>query len=234
MSNSVLISISYCCTHHKGRDPNGSADIDGQRHAEWLEQAVDYYIGVANDLDYYSGIAARVIVACTGFPGMLNITNAPGYFERDVMWRIAQRASIIGVPQNPGHQVGAALCIRQGLETAGKWGYDLLIHTAEDVLPRKGVVVQMVEALSRDELLCEYVGEKWGERNDELNSQFFGCRTQSLVGPWDACQVTGAGHIERYLKMLLEGKICAFMTNHYRTTHDFDEWQRWRQEQLNG
>ncbi len=215
----ALVSISYCADHYKGADPERAMRLRGQTHAEWLEDACRIY--------YERGLP--VIVCCTGFRGMLNVEVSPQNLERDVMWRIFRKArAIVGVPENPGHQVGAALCIRQGLECASKLGYDLLIHTAEDVLPLPGVLREMQSTISGGSI--DYVGSFWGPQRDELNSQFFACRVQSLVGKWDSAAVTGHGCIEKYLASLVRFSRVHHLENYYRSTHDYDEWQRWRKE----
>ncbi len=152
--------------------------------------------------------------------------NAPGNCERDIAWRILARdVPIFGTPSNPGHQVGAAQCIRIGLEAASKLGYDFLIHTAEDVIPNVLTLEHMEEALDDGN---DYVGELWGPEGDrqQLNSQFFACRVQSLVPTWDACAVTGAGCLEKYLFQRLDGKRKAYIHPYYWTTHDRGEWDR--------
>lgn len=122
----TLVSVSYCAEHRKGGDAPGAPHVPPQEHAEWLEQACDLYLSLGYD----------VVVSCTGYRGILNVEQTPTSHERDVMWRVIGKVkAVLGDATNPGHQVGAALCIRQGLEAAGKWGYEYLIHTAEDVLP---------------------------------------------------------------------------------------------------
>jgi len=219
----TLVNISYCCDHAKGADPERAWHLPAQEHAEWLEKACDLYLDDGFD----------AIVSCTGFHGMINVNNSRTSYERDVMWRIARKVrTIVGCPQNPGHQVGAALCIRQGLEAASKFGYDVMIHTAEDVVPRKHVLGDMTE-------MCgivgyRYYGSIWGPKRDQLNAQFFACRVNDLVGPWDAAAVTGYGCIEAYLASLLDFDDCLDVENYYRTTHDHSEWTRWAEEYKRG
>jgi hypothetical protein len=151
-------------------------------------------------------------------------------YSRDVLWRLyARHVPIVSSVSNPGHQHGAAFCVRMALEYAGKCGYDNLVVTAEDVLPRPRAVDEMLNAL----LVHDYAGEAWGVNRDEANAQFFACRTQALVPAWDHCKACAhGGWIERYLRHLLEGHPCRwFDKSLYRHTHDKAEWTRWRDEQ---
>jgi hypothetical protein len=133
---------------------------------------------------------------------------------------------MIGVPENPGHQVGAALCVRQGLECASKLGFLYCLFTAEDVVPVEGSVDWILANLHDG---YDYASELWGD-GSQLNAQFFGCRVQALVGPFDACQVTGSGCFERYLMSLLANKRLCVPGNKrwslYNTTHDHSTWVR--------
>ncbi len=211
----VLVSISYCAMHGKGRDPDVAPRLHGETHARWLLDAVNYYL-----------IAfPYIVVSATAWPGILNVENSTSSCERDVMWEVARRAVILGVPDNPGHAVGAALCIRQGLEAAGKWGYDCLLHTAEDIVPGPLVVARMVAAIEGG---AEYVGGRWGVAQDELNTQFFACRPGWLCSQWDSCRVPSYGTIERYMATLLEGKPKHLLDEgYYLHTHDYETWQLW-------
>ncbi len=191
--------------------------MQGELHARWLLEAVGYYLGFDAD----------VVVSCTAWRGLLNVNNSPGDCERDILWQVEAVCPILGVPENPSHQVGAALCIRQGLEAAGKWDYDCLVHTAEDIVPERGAIENMIEAVQYG---ADYAGNRWGPHQEFLNAQFFACRTQALVPTWDACQVVGAGHIENYLRQQIgKGSVWA-MEGLYRHSHDFEEWQRWMKE----
>jgi hypothetical protein len=220
-SNKPLVSVSWCAGHFKGRDPHEAPRMRGVEHAEWLEDAV---------AGLYFTAGYDVIVACTHWNGIIDVENTGDSPERDVLWRLLRRRiPIIGTTANPNHQVGAALCIRLGLEYASHCGYEYLIHTAEDVLPHPGSIEGMCDALVKG---AEYVGEQWGHGNDQLNAQFFACRVATLVGPWDACCVTGHGCIERYLAVLIGDRPKKLFVNpSYRHTHDKGEWERWRKEQ---
>jgi len=223
----TLLNIGYCAEHFKGGDRINR--LPGQEHAEWLEQAVDLYLRIIPD-DW------AVCVSCTGFHGMLNVENAPGNCERDVMWRIAGKCMILGVTQNPGHQQGAALCIRQGLECASKLGYTYMVQTAEDVIPGEGIwrgdggkrsniLADMNHAIYLGR--ADYVGSLWGPNRDELDSCFFACRVEPLVSRFDPASCVP--YLERYLASLVTGKRVEF-SGHYRTTHDHSEWTRWAKE----
>lgn len=215
----TLVSISFYAGHAKGGDNIGY--LDGALHAEWLENAVEFWNAECFAQRIVAGLW-DVMVACTGFGGILNIEAGR---ERDAYWRIFPKTWIVGVSNNPGHQVGAALTIRLGLETAAKLGYDYLVHTAEDVIPKRGALAMMIATLDRG---YDYVGERWGPQQDQLNSQFFACRAQALVPTWDACAVTGHGCIERYLMAQMAGKRIHtnFVGKLYTHTHDYEDWQR--------
>ncbi len=224
----VLINISYCASHQKGNENN--QPVDGAEHAEWLEECVNYHLKWTSD-GFVNRTTAPgywpIVVSMTGFPGLCHVEAGR---ERDAYWRIFnhERVRLVTMPQNPSHQVGAAWCIRQGLEMAGKCGYDIMIHTAEDVMPGPGVMLKMVKALAE----CDYVGERWGMAGTQLNSQFFGCRVQSLVPLFDAPNVADHGCLENYLAWLLRGRpVCLGIPGPlYRHTHDRGEWQRWLDE----
>jgi len=210
---SVVVSVSYAMSHRKGTE--AAMPMNAQKHAEWLEQAVHWYVRRG----------FPTIVAATGYPGILDVETSSESRERDALWRILrQGVPILGTVHNPGHQVGAALCVRLGLEYAHCCGYDYLIHTAEDILPVPGKITEMLLALEDG---YEYAGEAWGEAQDELNAQFFACQAAALVGAWDACRVTGHGHIECYLRDLLAGKPQALLTGTYQHTHDYEQWREW-------
>ena len=177
----------------------------------------------------YLGMGLPVVVAATDFQGILEVENSPSDYSRDVAWRILKRGvMILGTPANPGHQVGAALAIRLGLEAAAKMGYTYLLHTAEDVMPRQAARLKMRRALEEG---ADYAGEPWLAGPGQLNSQYFACRVDALAGAWDACAVTTDGCIERYLGRLLEGKKVAHVKESYRTTHDRGQWLGWRDEE---
>ncbi len=214
----TLVSISYCASHHKGADPDVAPRLDGAEHAEWLQDAVGFYAALLP--------TAEIAVAATAFPGILDV---PAGRERDAYWTIIKcGVLLVTTSHNPGHQVGAALAIRLGLEAAGKLGFDFLVHTAEDVIPGEGALQEMLTALASE---ADYAGSEWHAGPGQVNAQFFACRTQALVARWDACAVTGDGCIERYLGRLLEGRPKCLREWPYRHTHDRAEWQRWARGQ---
>ena len=209
----AIINVSYCNHHYKGGD--FLAWGDGAEHAEWLEQCVRH-LALSSPLP--------VMVSMTGFLGWPEV---PAGRERDALWRANKMARFVTMAANPGHQVGASWCIRLGLEAAGKLGYDCLVHTAEDVVPHKGVIEQMLHDLEEG---AEYAGARWGIHQDEANAQFFACRVPYLAGIWDPTAIPRHDHIERYLMDLLEGKKICWTGTWYRHTHDFSQWRQWAEE----
>jgi hypothetical protein len=216
----VIVNISFCCEHRKGGDL--VHPMNGQEHAEWLDDCCVWWL---------KHTPWPLFVSMTGFRGWPEVPNAPGYFERDVLWRCFGRERVRFVPMaaNPGHQVGAAWCIRLGLEAAGKLGYDYLIHTAEDVLPYKWAPRELIGLLNQTE--AEFVDERWGVNRDECNAQFFACRVPYLAGVFDPTAIPRHDHLEAYLRDILKDKKIAHCEPSYRTTHDFAEWKRWVEEQ---
>lgn len=223
----ILVNVSYCQGHYKGQNPDVAERLRGDLHARWLYDAVSWWEGRDNLL-FGMGKNIDVAVSSTDWPGILHVEAGD---ERDYLWDVHDTARfVLTEPSNPGHQVGAALTIRLGLECAHKLGYDCLIHTAEDVAPRWSAVLDMIRSIENG---SDYCGEAWGASGEELNAQFFACRPSKLAGPWDACSVTGHGCIERYLYHLCEqkGLSCrAVEKGFYRTTHDYEQWKRWMKE----
>jgi hypothetical protein len=217
---SLVVNIGYCQEHFKGGDRINQ--MHGQLHAEWLEQCVLMWEELCD---------CPVFVSMTGFTGWPEVENSATSNERDVLWRIFGRPRVrfVTMAANPGHQVGAAWCIRLGLEAAGKLGYAYMIHTAEDVVPSRDALLVIRQWLEVNG--SSYVGEHWGvdEGRDECSSQFFGCDVGKLCGPFDPPAVSGHGHLEAYLRHLLPTG-CAWVRAMYRSTHDFSEWQKWRRE----
>lgn len=228
MNGRAVINIGFCADHYKGGD--GRDRQHGQTHWEWLEQAIELLFDITM-------LELPIFVSITGFRGFESVLAAPGNQERDVLWRIFSRpyVRLITMADNPGHQVGAAWCIRLGLEAAHKLHYDYMIQTAEDVVPTRGAIEQMIGQLQRG---AEFISEEWGEAHEDCSAQFFACRTRFLGAKFDPCAVNAHGHIERYLRVLLEGKRvvkpggCGLQWGTiYRTTHDMAQWQRWAQEE---
>lgn len=216
----VVLNIGYCNEHFKGGD--GINQMRGEEHARWLLEAVRLYAMQTPE-------CWPIYVSITGFRGWPSVEISAANPERDVLWKVFHhpRVRFVTMDNNPGHQVGAAWCIRLGLEAAGKGDYSYMIHTAEDVVPHAGALDGIAFQLAAG---AEYVGEVWGEGKDELNSQFFGCRTGHLGALFDPPQVRAHGHVERYLRKLLRDDQVCFIERLYRTTHDFGQWCRWARE----
>jgi hypothetical protein len=216
----VLIGISYCGTHNKGDEACADSEavwVPPAEHALWLEEAVGLYHRLAMGLTRGS----RVVVTASGLPSVLQV-DAPG--ERDVLWRVMERVTVLHHPSNPGHQVGASICLRQGLECAGYWGYPYYLHTAEDVVPRPGALESLLAALDSS---ADYAGWCW---SDYLNCAFFACRTAVLAGIFDMEGVRDHVGLEHYLKHLLRDRLQNRGTageGRYLTTHDHRQYQSW-------
>ncbi len=213
MSGRAFVNVAWCGEHRKGNENNHPCDPAG--HAEWLLECVRDLVAVQ---------CHRVVVSMTGFPGMVRV---PAGRERDALWQVSRYATLVGVADNPGHQAGAAWCIRQGLEFGGKLGFDYMVHTAEDIVLKKDDVRWVVERL-RDG--ADYVGAAWGPGRDELSSQFFGCRVPHLAAVFDPGKVAAHSHLERYLAHELAGKNVVRVDLPYRHTHDITEWRRFLAE----
>lgn len=214
----VAVNLAWTASHFKGGDSINRQD--GALHAEWLEQAVDFYRRLAERalIDLHSH-EWGLFVSVTGFQGWPEVDAGR---ERDALWRAFGRSRFVTMVANPGHQVGAAWCIRLGLEAAGKLGYDYMLHTAEDVIPGPGVLGEMVDALKD----AEYAGEAWGPERNELNTQFFACRVPYLAGVFDPTKVPEHGHIEKYMAALLTQRKKCLRQFPYAHTHDYADWQR--------
>lgn len=215
----AVVNIGFCASHRKGGE-SGSL-LDEAAHWEWLEAACDWWLA--------RNRSCGVVVSTTGFRGPLHVGAGRA---RDALWRVMSGVDVVGDAANPSHQVGAGLTVRLGLEYAGKIGFDYVVHTAEDVLPREGVVGAMLRALEGG---AEYAGDAWGVGTpaEGLNAQFFACRVPYLAGRWDAAAIPGSGHIEGYLRDLLRGKrlwLADRPESRYRHTHDAAEWKRWADE----
>jgi len=208
-----LVSISYCACHTKM-----DVGISGEDHAQWLLNQVTMLQAL---VDW------PLIVACTGWPGILSIENTPTSRERDVLWQVFKRTrAIVGIPENPGHQSGAAQCIRIALETACNLDFPYLIHTAEDVVPRRGILREMFLALEEEH---DYAGEWWYSEPPGLNTQFFGCRPSALINYWDSATLYNHVHIEGYMRHLIQDHHAAcYLFKHetmYYTTHHHHAWR---------
>lgn len=217
----AFINVAFNADHRKGGDFNEPCDAAG--HWYWLYECVKDLDGCGR----WSG-AHPVVVSMTAFPGHLMV---PAGRERDAMWQCMRHARFVSVPHQPGHQEGAATCIRLGLEYGGKTGFDFMVHTAEDIVLPLGVVTGVLAALEGG---ADYVGAAWGPDKNELSSQFFACRVQALVGTFDPGQVLRHGWLERYLAHQLAGKAVCRVDYPYRHTHDYQEWRRFLKEARDG
>jgi hypothetical protein len=220
----VAVNLAHCAEHYRGGD--GINRLHGAAHAEWLARAVTVYRGLmARELE--SWYQTDLFVAVTGWPGWPDVEVSPGNPERDWYWQALGRSRFVTMNHNPGHQQGAAWCIRLGLEAAGKLGYDFLVHAAEDVLPFAGTLPRLAQLLAEG---YDYAGQSWN--SEELSSQFFACRVPWLAGLFDPGQVGPGNHIERYLGRLHQGRAVCRLPEHslYRHTHDWDEYRRWLAE----
>ena len=222
---SAVVNIAFCADHRKGSDHGPR--LGEAEHWEWLERCCRRWIRE----DFGDATGALVVASATGYRGPLHVGAGRA---RDALWRvIGMDVPVLGDATNPGHQVGAGLTVRLGLEFAGKLGYPYLIHTAEDVLPRPGVVVAMLRSLEAGD---EYAGDHWaaGTPAEGLNAQFFACRVPHLAGVFDPGAIPAAGHIEGYLLSLLRGRRLSLWQGgpgeRYRHTHSAEEWKRWSEE----
>lgn len=222
MGKSLLIGISYCGTHNKGDAVGTPAAVmvPPRLHAEWLYDAVSLVYGSSRRMGLPD--RPRLLVSAVGLPPILQITE-PG--ERDALWNVLSVASLLSWPMNPGHQVGASVALRQGLEAAGYWGYEYYLHTAEDILPYPGAVNKMLQALDEGN---DYAGFLAGP-DGCLNCAFFACRTSYLAGVFDYERVRDFPGLEHYLAHLFEGrpKWVVDARGFYVTTHDYEQYKRW-------
>ncbi len=217
MSGRAVISVSACWTHVKGGNDASCPVLPGDIHAEWLEKCVRHL---------RRSTQLPVVVTLTGFPGLCHVP--PGR-ERDALWRTFVRSRFVSSPYDLPHQKGAAITIRQALEFARHMRYDYLIHTAEDVVPRHDSIPYMLERLDEG---WDYVGEVWGENDDQLESRFFACRVNALLQNFNPLALLDVGGtpIERYLANILAMKrVCREKRQNgasYHHSHDPDEWRR--------
>jgi hypothetical protein len=124
---------------------------------------------------------------------------------------------------NPGHQYGACWTIRMAIEAASKMGMDYLIHTAEDLVVRPGLLPELVKQMERES--SDYIGERWGTNKDELNSQFFGCRIGVFATIFDGAGL-GDRWNERYMADLMRNRRISEIDRVYLHTHDPDKHLR--------
>ena len=126
---------------------------------------------------------------------------------------------------NPGHQHGAAECIRLGMEYGAKCGHDFMIHTSEDVIPKEGALALMARELREG---YDYVGGHWEYADNILCSQFFGLRCSSIVAVFDPYRCCDYGYLETYLWHHLQHgmRLSRYEPYLYLHSHDYDTWKR--------
>jgi hypothetical protein len=222
MKPSVLIGISWCGTHNKGDERSSLTAIrySPEEHLRWLAESVDLHASVANSL----GRPSRVVVTASGYPSILQVPAGP---ERLLYWEVMERVTFLAHPENLGHQRGAALCIRLGLEAAGYWGYRYYLHTAEDVIPRPGAAAALLEDLDGG---LDYASQVRPEGS--ANCTFFAARVAPLAARFDIHEVRHYQGLEQYLWSLVrDGRHSPVTDEHhsalYQTTHDHAEYRRW-------
>ncbi len=217
MNDPLLIGISYCGTHNKGDEATSSDAIrvTPEEHAEWLLASVKFYQRLGVSLER----PVRVIVTAVGLPSLMAIDID----ERNVMWEVSRLATVLSVPENPGHQVGACVALKEGLDAANHWGYPRYFHVTEDVLPWPGVVGKFVDLLDDN----DYVGMRWP--SGVLNLHMIACRSKAFWAFHPAAVRKYQG-IEHYFEALLKDrpiKVNATGEGCYITTHDWQQYQSW-------
>jgi hypothetical protein len=223
----VLVGISWCGSHAKGAVAGspGAVMVGAKDHMEWLLEAVSLYQGIARGLGRHPDRReARVVVTASA---LLPILQVPTGAERDLLWEVMKRVTVLASPEDADHQIGASITLRQGLECAGYWGYPYYVHTAEDIIPWPGSVRAMLADLDAG---ADYSGFRW---SDSVNTAFFASRTAALAGVFDVGAVRGYPGLEHYLASLLAGKVSVnqYQTGnprHYIHTHDYAQYRRWR------
>jgi len=107
-------------------------------------------------------------------------------FEDALAKRIADLAprSQVVCYTNPGHQLGATLCLRQSILYAWDNGYDFLVHTGDDCWNRRnGYAERCAQLLDRHH--GDYLAGQWGPGDnpgDQVGTQVCACRS-ATVGP---------------------------------------------------
>ncbi len=213
----VVISVSSTCNHGKSDNTGKFPKIRGDLHAEWLEECVRHL----------ATIGYPIVVSLTSFPG---ICEVPQGREREALWRTSRMAGFITTCVDYPHQKGAAFAIYQSLEFADRHRYDIMVHTAEDVIPNDGAVKRMVSYIEEG---WDYAGEVWGENDEQLDSRFFACRVAALVHRFhpDALQNVGGSALEAYMAKLLAMNRVLRMPrgtkDSYFHSHDYAAWCRY-------
>ena len=146
-----------------------------------------------------------------------------------VQWDGVPVQSVAG---NPGHQMGAAWCIRLALDYAAAHGYPYLFHLADDVAMSLSEIANAVAVL-RDG--WHYVGSNWANSGGCLNTQVFGCRVASYCNSFNPLAFGGGYMLEEYFHNLTRdlGLPGAIRSIGYHHTHSA-EHHRLSMQQLRG
>ncbi len=213
-----MISISYCGDHRKG---DGQV-LSGQSHAQMLADCVDY-------LTHETGWP--VLVVATGFRGHSPWqVYPPDLIELGLLWEVWRKARWVTIPENPGYLEGANWIIRGAVEAAHALGYDIILHTCEDVIPFRGVARQYVQRLVDEKSV--YAGGPW--KDGAVSTQFFAASVPFLYERFEARPASGLPP-EPYLKSLLDGQMTSVVGERlYHHTHTPAEHRRLLQEVMRG
>ncbi len=226
----TLINVTCCYCPVQG-SPKSRDRLSGADSAEWLEKAVDHYLG-RFDLP--------VAVSISGFPG---IALTGGGRERDAYYRIFNKTRFLSIGSNPSHQLGAALTMKMGMEYAAASGFAYLVHTAEDLIPRPGSLEAKVKAVHDGFDFAGGVGDldlpsmpadqhQWikqhGEKLIGAGCQFFACRVDKFAYSWDAGQVRDC--IEIHMGNFISRLRYLSLAEEYNHTHDYGEWLRFEEQ----
>ena len=115
------------------------------------------------------------IVSATGF-SLFDIVDKEA---RDIACEIWSKSKILTTLNNPGHQVGAFVCIRQGLLACRALGATYMISYGDDIIP-----TYVDDADRRLNRICEQ-GADWSSTkfadNCQINTQVFICKVDSLL-----------------------------------------------------
>jgi hypothetical protein len=216
----AVVNVSYCAAHRKSPQPNIPGTIAPALHAAWLEECVDHWLTL--------GYPVTVSAVC--WPLCISSIACPQ--ERAITWRIFAKARFLTLTHDSEHQLGASWALRLGLDFALNLQYDYLIHTAEDVVPCRGMAANMLAKLDAG---LDYAGSGWTPGRREVNAQFFGCRA-SACAAFEPNVYRVGKPIEEHLFDVLEGKKLFFyypdawgpnrLAEFYETTHDYDEWKK--------
>jgi hypothetical protein len=154
----LAISVSYYGHHRKG---DGQV-MDAWEHEDMLRRTVDY-------LRQEMRAHAPFIIVCGS--GMNRNDRILDLGAGSLSTRVLASYEETGNPD------GSWWAICQGAKAAISFGCEFLIHTAEDVLPHRGVMADMVWRMHNERL--DYLGHLWRPQG-ELATQFFGCRAKAM------------------------------------------------------